>query len=160
MRLSIEPVTVTAARLLVKEWHRHLPDVQGGLFAAALAVDGIVQGVAVAGNPARVWQGTGRIVISRVAVHDVPNGCSKLYGAICAAAKSLGYREAWTYTLPNEPGTSLKAAGFEDMGMSDGGEHDRPSRRRNPVKHPEPKRRWRRVLRTEISGPKKETPPG
>lgn len=69
-----------------------------------------------------------------------------LYGALCRAAQALGYREAWTYTLPHEKGRSLKAAGFIDMGLTDGGEHCRPSRYRNPAKHPEPKRRWLRQL--------------
>lgn len=146
-RLSVVPITVKAARARVAAWHRHLPDLQGGLFAAAVADEsGEICAVAVAGNPARVWQGTGRIVISRVATPGVPNACSALYGALCRAAKALGYREAWTYTLPEEPGISLRAAGFEDMGCTSGGEHDRPSRRRAPAKRPDPKRRWRRVL--------------
>lgn len=153
MRLTIEPITVKAALKLVKTWHRKLPDLQGGLFAALAVIDGQTVGVGVAGNPARVWQGTGRIVISRIAAQasaDNPrarNACSKLYGALCRAAEALGYREAWTYTLPEEPGDSLRGAGFEDVGLSDGGEHDRPSRRRKPAKRADPKRRWRRILR-------------
>lgn len=145
--MRIADCTVREARRQVKRWHRHLPDVQGGLFAARL-VDGGGEcvGVALAGNPSRLWQGTGKIVISRVAVSVKNNACSMLYGALCRAAKNLGYREAWTYTLPEEPGTSLRAAGFEDMGLTDGGEHSRPSRYRKPAKRPEPKRRWRRIL--------------
>jgi hypothetical protein len=98
------------------------------------------------GNPARVWQGTGRCTITRNCTDGTPNACSMIYGALARAAKALGYREVWTYTLPDEPGTSLRAAGFEFMGMSRGGEHDRPSRRRGPSVRPEPKQRWRRVL--------------
>jgi hypothetical protein len=146
VRLEIKPITVKAARKQVKQWHRHLEDVQGGLFAASVHADGELAGVAVAGNPARVWQGTARLVISRVATNETKNACSMLYGAICRAAKALGWREAWTYTLPHEPGTSLLAAGFEDMGMSKGGEHSRAKRPRNPAKQPGPKRRWRRLL--------------
>lgn len=146
-RLRVVPMTVKAACARVHEWHRHLPRLQGGLFAAGIADEsGAIRGVAVAGNPARVWQGTGRVVISRVAVDGCENACSALYGAICRAAKALGYSEAWTYTLPEEPGTSLKAAGFEDMGMSAGGEHSRPSRQRAAAVRPDPKRRWRRTL--------------
>jgi hypothetical protein len=153
VRLTVEPCTVKAAKRVVKLWHRKLPDIQGGLFAAQVAIDGSVVGVAIAGNPARVWQGTGRIVISRVAAQsaaDNPrarNACSKLYGALCRAAEALGYREAWTYTLPEESGESLRGAGFEDMGLSDGGEHDREKRPRKPAVRPDKKRRWRRVLK-------------
>lgn len=147
MTVQIAPCTVKAARKLIREWHRHLPDVQGGLFAAqCLDPAGTCVGVAVAGNPSRVWQGQAKLVISRVATVGYENACSALYGALCRAAKALGYREVWTYTLPEEPGTSLRAAGFVDMGLTDGGEWDRPSRRRSAAKRPEPKRRWLRKL--------------
>jgi hypothetical protein len=145
--LEIVPVTVKAARRVVKLWHRHLPDVQGGLFAAAVAQNDDVVGVAIAGNPARVWQGTCRLVVSRAAVVGASkNACLMLYGAIGRAAAALGYSELWTYTLPGEPGTSLRAAGFTDMGLTDGGEHSRPSRYRKPAVRPEQKRRWMRTL--------------
>jgi len=145
--VKIKPITIAGAKAWVRRLHRHLPRVQGGLFASSIVDhDEDVVGVAIAGNPPRLWQGTGRIVISRVATDGVKNGCSMLYGSICRAAKALGYREAWTYTLPDEPGTSLRAAGFIDMGLTRGGEHDRPSRRRAPAVHPERKRRWLRVL--------------
>lgn len=145
--MRLWPCTVKSALKKVQEWHRHLPDLQGGLFAVqCLGDDGACVGVAVAGNPARVWQNEAKLVISRVATPGHENACSMLYGALCRAAKALGYREVWTYTLPDEPGTSLRAAGFVDMGLSAGGEHCRPSRFRNPAKHPEPKRRWMRKL--------------
>ncbi|MDP3910592.1 MAG: hypothetical protein Q8Q14_09365 [Gemmatimonadales bacterium] len=149
-KVAIVPITCKAARLLVAEWHRHLKFTQGGLFAAALAIDGEVVAVAIAANPARVWQGTGRVVISRVAVAPgvavEVNACSRLYGELCRAAKALGYREAWTYTLPEEPGVSLRASGFQSMGMTRGGEHDREARPRAPAVRPDPKQRWMRVL--------------
>lgn len=147
MTANLAPCTVSAALKLVHEWHRHLPDLQGGLFAVSVVDEsGQCVGVGVAGNPSRVWQGSGRIVISRVATTGAENACSAIYGALCRAAKALGYKEAWTYTLPDEPGTSLRAAGFMDMGMTAGGEHSRPSRHRSPAKRPEPKRRWLRKL--------------
>lgn len=152
MTIELAPCTVKAARAKVREWHRHLEEVQGGLFAVACASNGECVGVAVAGNPSRVWQGTGRLVISRVATPGHENACSMLYGALCRAAKALGYREAWTYTLPQEPGTSLKAAGFMDTGLTDGGEHDRPSRHRRPAKNNAPKRRWLRRLSDKPAG--------
>jgi hypothetical protein len=139
----------------VSAWHRHLPKLQGGLFAVqVVGRTGECVGVGIFGNPPRVWQGTGRGVITRCAVQDElpPVGnhaapaCTMLYGALCRAAKALGYREAWTYTLPEEPGTSLRAAGFVDMGMSAGGDWDCPSRPRKAAVRPEPKRRWLRRL--------------
>ena len=108
--------------------------------------DGVCLGVAIAGNPARSWQGTDRLIISRVATEGAENACSILYGALCRAAKALGYREIWTYTLAEEPGTSLRAAGFMDMGITEGGEWARPSRKRAAAVQSGPKRRWLRRL--------------
>jgi hypothetical protein len=161
MSYVVAPCTIKAAIKKVKECHRHLPDLQGGLFAAqVIGPSGECAGVAVFGNPWMEWQGTGRGVITRCAAHeDLPKviasdgeehaapACTMLYSALCRAARALGYREAWTYTLPHEPGRSLKAAGFIDMGLTDGGEHDRKSRRRKPAANSAPKRRWLRQLR-------------
>lgn len=152
----IIPSTVKAALRFVGEHHRHLPALQGGLFACGLK-DGDQCGVAIAGNPSRMWQGTGRFVITRVATRETVNDfgphsapyCSMLLSAICRAGAALGYSEAWTYTLPEESGVSLKAAGFINMGLTDGGEWDRPSRSRKPAVRPEPKRRWMRPLSAE-----------
>lgn len=141
--LRIAPCTVKAASRFVREWHRHLPEIQGGLFAAACeTASGEVVAVGIAGNPPRAWQGTGRLVISRVAASAGGNACGMLYGALSRAADALGYREVWTYTLPHESGKTLKGSGFFDTGLTGGGEWDCPSRRRSAAKHPEPKRRW------------------
>ena len=145
---ELVPITVSAALKLVKQWHRKLPDLQGGLFAVAVA-DPDIRGVGIAGNPSRVWQGQAKLVISRCAIDGIPNGCSMVYGALARAAKALGYREVWTYTLPDEPGTSLRAAGFEDRGLTDGGSYDRPSRSRKAPVCPERKRRWCRRLASQ-----------
>ena len=144
--IQLAPCSVKFALRKVREWHRHLPRLQGGLFAVQVVRDSECVGVGIAGNPAQEWQDTGRVCITRVATVGAENACSAIYGALCRAAKALGYREAWTYTLPHEPGTSLRAAGFMDKGMTDGGEHSRPSRKRSPAVRPEPKRRWMRKL--------------
>jgi hypothetical protein len=146
--LKLVPCTVTAAIHWVSEHHRHLRrELAGARFGVALADEsGMWIGVALVTSGPRVWEGTGRCNIARVCTDGTKNACTKLYGAICRAAAALGYVEAWTYTLPHEPGTSLRAAGFTDMGMTDGGEHSRPSRPRRAAERPEPKRRWKRIL--------------
>lgn len=145
-RARIVPLTVRAAAWWISGVHRHLRQVQGGLFAAAVLLDDLPLGVALAANPPRVWQGTGRFVIARVATDGAKNACSMLYGALCRAGQALGYTEAWTYTLPGEPGTSLRAAGFEERGFTKGEEWDRPSRSRAPAACADQKRRWVRRL--------------
>lgn len=155
MKLRLVSITGRAAKRWVALYHRHLPNVTGGLFAVGVAAGDELVGVAIAGHPPCVWMpkrgwGGERLVITRVATDGSANACSMLYGAICRGAKHLGWHEVWTYTLPEEPGTSLRAAGFEDMGLTAGGEHDRASRRRRPAVRADPKRRWRRVLVTTV----------
>lgn len=52
--------------------------------------------------------------------------CSMLYGAAAKAAKAMGFRRIQTFTLETEPGTSLKASGWINDGLSnkDGGRWD------------------------------------
>ncbi len=158
-RYTVRPVTVAQARGWCRAVHRHLPEVQGGLFAAAVYHNGECCAVGIAGNPARVWQGTGRIAISRVAaISDLPAvidragnshpapACTMIYRSLCDAARALGYVEAWTYTLPGECGASLRAAGFRYMGETQGGEWDRPSRGRKAAVSTAKKGRWCRPL--------------
>lgn len=160
-RYFVRPSTVKAARAWVKETHRHLPNVQGGLFATSVWDQCGQVAAGICGNPPRVWQGTGRIVITRVAALQLPDvidskgnahpapACTMVYRSLCDAARSLGYREIWTYTLPGEDGASLRAAGFVQHGETRAGEWDRPSRPRNAAVNAESKRRWVRVLRQE-----------
>lgn len=151
---QLTPITGRAACKWIDDIHRHLDAPQGALFAVSVRYNGELVGAATAGNPPRVWQGTGRFVITRCAVrqdlpavsnHSAPV-CTMLYGALCRAGKALGYAEAWTYTLPGESGASLRAAGFTYMGETGGGEWSRPSRSRLPAKQPSRKGRWMRRL--------------
>lgn len=72
--------------------------------------------------------------------------CSKLYGAAVKAGRAMGYTRFITYTLPEEGGSSVKAAGFHLDGIvperKDG--WHRNNRRRNiPSRTPAgPKLRW------------------
>jgi hypothetical protein len=58
-----------------------------------------------------------------------------LYAAAWRAAKALGYKRLITYVLADEPGTSLRAAGWKVIGESAGGTWNRASRPRID-KHP------------------------
>lgn len=145
MSLVVVPSTVKSANGWVRKVHRHRPPVQGGLFAAGLVDTGRgddVVAVGIAGRPCRLLADGWTVEITRIASDGTRNACSKLYGCLRAAAASLGYRRVYTYTLEDEPGTSLRAAGFVDDGLTEGGSWSRPSRPRID-KHPTgPKRRW------------------
>src|SRR3546814_18235817 len=68
--------------------------------------------------------------VTRRCTDGAPNACSKLYGAAWKAAKALGYTRLITYTLPEEGGASLRAAGWQLVGTRGGGAWSRPSRPR------------------------------
>jgi len=106
----------------------------------------LLAGVAVAGRPvSRVLDGLGWLEVLRVATDGCPNACSALYGACARIGKEMGYlrHEIITYTLPDEPGTSLLAAGWVRGIITDGKSWDRPSRRRSDNAPTCRKQRWR-----------------
>lgn len=113
--LRLIPMTVKAAGHHVAKRHRHNRAPQGGLFACGVEQDGVLVGVAIAGRPVQYKLDNGRTVeIIRVCSDGTPNACSKLYAALCRAAQAIGYERAVTYTLASEPGTSLRAVGFQE----------------------------------------------
>ncbi len=144
-RLQIRPITRNAARSWISEQHRHLRrPIAGWLFGVEVLRDGRRIGVAAAGRPtARHLQDGVTVEITRVAVLEGErNACSFAYGALRRAAVALGYRRVVTYTLEEEPGVLLLAAGFSCCGPAGGGEFSRPSRERRPVEQPGRKTRW------------------
>jgi len=58
------------------------------------------------------------------------NAATKLYAAACEQAKALGYARMVTYTMAEESGHSLIAAGWTMTGRGKGGSWDKPSRAR------------------------------
>jgi hypothetical protein len=143
MSLMVRPCTVKSAKKWIAEHHRHLKKMQGAMWAVRAICKFQTIGVAAVGNPAQEWQNIGVLCLLRMAVLDgYPNACSLLYGACSRAARAMGAVDLVTYTRLDEPGTSLKAAGWIDGGETDGGEYDRPSRPRQPALFPDPKRRW------------------
>lgn len=119
----IRPITLKDARSLCAGIHRRHNPPQGGLFAAALEIDGEIIGVAIAGRPVSRHLDDGLTVeVTRVAVKPGHrNGCTQLYGALNRAAAALGYRRSITYTCEDEGGISCRAAGYADDGEAGGG---------------------------------------
>lgn len=144
MSLALVPTTLKDARLFVDRHHRHHPAPQGGLFAVGLAQAGDMVGVAIVGRPVARHMADGWTAeVTRVAVIEgVKNGCSKLYGACWRAARALGWRRLITYTLEEEPGTSLRAAGWKVVGETKAEGWSRPSRPRVDRHPTQRKIRW------------------
>jgi hypothetical protein len=113
MSLRIQPITFRAACAFVAQHHRHSKPPRGHKFSIAVAIDGVIVGVASSGRPiARAFDDGFTVEINRTCTDGSRNANSMLYGASWRAAKAMGYVRAITYTEAGESGASLRAAGF------------------------------------------------
>lgn len=144
MTLSLQPITLTEARVFVTRHHRHHGAPTGGLFAVAVTDGETVRGVAVIGRPvSRMLDNGWSAEVTRVCTLGEKNAPSMLYAAAWRAARALGYRRLLTYTLVREPGTSLRAAGWREVGRTeDARGWNRPGRPRVDTHPLEQKRIW------------------
>ena len=145
-RLRISHVTWRTSKAFVGQEHRHHPPSQGHMWSSGVFDGERLCGVAVIGRPvSRKLQEAGQIEVVRLATDGTPDACSALYGAAARQAVAHGYKrwQLLTYILDDEPGTSLRAAGWVFDGLTDGGEWDRPSRSRTASAPTGPKQRWR-----------------
>ena len=129
--LDIMPLPLEEANAFVARWHRHHKPVPGCKFCIGCSLDGEVVGAAIVGRPvARALDDGWTLELNRLASDGTRNVCSKLLGAVRRAAFALGYRRLLTYTLAQEGGASLRAAGWRLLGERGGGSWHCPSRPR------------------------------
>lgn len=146
MKLRVTPITLREANAYVAANHRHHGETRGCILLAAVSdEDGQVRGVGIVGRPvARLLQDGFTCEVTRLCTDGAPNACSMLYRALWRAARAIGYLRLVTYTLPQEGGTSLRAAGFSLIGEAGGGTWNRPLTGRPRIDlHPtQEKLRW------------------
>ncbi len=141
--MRLVPLTLREARAFVDRVHRHHPAPQGGLFAIGAAEDSEIVGCVIVGRPvARMLADGWTVEVTRLATDGSRNACSLLYRAAWRAARAMGYRRLVTYTLPEEGGSSLRAAGFRLIGEAGGGSWSRESRPRVDLHPTQTKLRW------------------
>lgn len=141
--LHVVPVTLREARAFVAQHHRHHRPPQGGLFAVGAAAGERIVGVAIVGRPvARALQDGWTAEVTRLCTTGERNACSLLYASAWRAARALGWRRLITYTLPEEGGASLRAAGWRLIGEAGGGSWHCPSRPRVDLHPLQVKIRW------------------
>jgi L-amino acid N-acyltransferase YncA len=129
--LEVQPITFDEACAFVERHHRHHLPPRGWLFGCAVHVAGQVVGVVMVGRPvARTLADGWTIEVTRLCTDGTPHAASKLYAAAWRAARALGYRRLITYTLAEEAGASLRAAGWRALYQTKGGSWDRPGRPR------------------------------
>jgi len=145
-RLTIVPCYLTQANAFVAARHRHHRPVVGARFCLAIGdTAGLVRGVAIVGRPvSRMIDDRWTAEVTRVCTDGCANACSALYGACWRAARAMGYRRLVTYLLPEEPGISVRAAGWVMTGLTDhrGRAFRSATRRRDPRYPVGAKQRW------------------
>jgi len=136
-------MTLRDARAFVERHHRHHRAPQGGLFAIGACSESEVVGVAIVGRPVSRMLADGFTAeVTRLCTDGAPNACSMLYAACWRAARAMGYRRLVTYTLPEEGGASLRAAGWRVVGEARGGSWSRRARPRVDRHPTQTKLRW------------------
>lgn len=136
--LRIVPCDLATANAFVRSHHRHSRPVVGHKFSVAVADYSGIRGVAIIGRPVCRHLDDGQTLeITRVCTDGARNSCSMLYAAARKAGRALGYTRIFTYTLPNEGGASLRAAGYVlDLSTAGGPHtawHSRNGRKAAPV---------------------------
>lgn len=146
-RLHHLTITLEEANDFVRRIHRHHPPVVGHKFSigcrlAQVSVSdqletGDLCGVVIVGRPVSRHRDDGSTLeVTRLCTDGTRNACSFLYGKAARAAFALGYSRIGTYTLPDEGGASLRAAGWKLIGERGGGEWSVPSRPRARMQSP------------------------
>jgi hypothetical protein len=131
MGLELQPITYPEACEFIKRHHRHHLPPQGWKFGVAVNDGEKVVGVVTVGRPvARLLDNGWTLEVTRCCTDGTRHAASMLYGAAWRAAQALGYKRLVTYTLLEESGTSLKAAGWRSLYQTDGDSWNRPSRPR------------------------------
>lgn len=135
-RLTLAPCSLEEANAFVTSLHRHHPPVVGHKFSLGAMRDGALVGVAIVGRPiARLRDDGATLEVTRLCTDGTKNACSFLYGAAARACFALGYSRIGTYTMPDEGGASLRAAGWKLIAETPGRAWKHTSGHRNN-KHP------------------------
>ncbi|MFG6353729.1 MAG: hypothetical protein K1W21_19425 [Oscillospiraceae bacterium] len=119
--MALTPISLREANAFVERNHRHHKGVTGHKFSIGCTRDGELVGVAIMGRPVSRYLDDGlTLEVNRLCTTGAENACSMLYGAAARAARAMGYQKIITYTLDTEPGTSLRAAGWQCAGPAGG----------------------------------------
>ena len=131
MALELQPITYAEACEFIRRHHRHHLPPQGWKFGIAVNDGEKIVGVITVGRPvARHLDDGWTLEVTRCCTDGTKNAASMLYAAAWRAARAMGYKRLITYTLAEEPGTSLRAAGWRVVGQAGGGTWNRRSRPR------------------------------
>lgn len=143
------PIGIRDANAFVAKYHRHCCATwrNGGKFAISLRDSSTaVVGVVIVGRPvARALDDIVTAEVLRLCVlpNAPKNSCSTLYRAAWRTWRSMGGTRMVTYTLQEEPGASLRGAGWTVAAQVRGHQWHRDGRHRETRDlYDKPKVRW------------------
>ncbi len=133
--LELQPISFKEACYFVDEFHSHHSAPQGHKYSIAVNDGKKIVGVIIVGRPvSRYFDDSWTLEVTRCCTNGIKNAASFLYAAAWRTARAMGYKKLITYTLPEEKGTSLIAAGYKFVGKTKGqGSWDSRPRK---IKHP------------------------
>ena len=148
--LRVRPITLREANAVVENLHRHHKPTRGHRFSiCAIDESDQIVAVAIASRPVARQSGHHNAVleVTRMCSDGTPNACSFLYGAMARIGKQMGYHKIQTYTLAEEIGTTLRAAGWILEAISKGGAWIHTDGKQRREDQPQgAKHRWVRYL--------------
>jgi hypothetical protein len=113
--IRIVPLTLPAANEIVRMWHRHHAPLPGGFawYCLGAVRDGVIAGAAICGRPTnRNNDDRQTVEVIRLSTDGSQHVPSALLGACARVAREMGAAQIITYTLEDEGGVSLRAAGW------------------------------------------------
>lgn len=126
-RLALQPMGYKEACSFIATHHRHHGVPQGFKYAIGCNNGERIVGVVIVGRPvARLLDDGFTAEITRCCTDSTPHVASKLYAAAWRAARAMGYRRMITYTMKDETGVSLVAAGWKIVYQTRGDTWNRP----------------------------------
>lgn len=112
-RLAAVPLTLKEANALVGRLHRHHDPAVGHRFSIGARNGEELVGAIIVGRPvAPKTDQTFVFEVTRCVTDGHPNACSFLYSRAAQVAEAMGAASIQTFTLPEEGGASLRAAGW------------------------------------------------
>lgn len=131
MKMRAIPMDLEGANEFVARHHRHHGAVVGHKFSIGAAFGEALVGVVIVGRPVSRHRDDGlTLEVTRLCTDGTKDAPSFLYGAAARAAFAMGYRRIGTYIRKDEPGTTLRAAGWRMIAETPGRSWSVPSRPR------------------------------
>lgn len=162
-KLRVVPLHLHQANALVAKLHRHHSPIRVAKFSIGAMIGDKLIGAAICMRPASRALDDGKTIeVARVAVEEPTDGptdprrncCSFLYSACARISREMGFFKIQSYILQDEPGMTLRGAGWvcertNCGGTKQGLRKNRPNGHKITPVTLKKKQRWAKILNTQ-----------